>query len=124
MKNRAKIDIFIYRGDTAEFSYQVIDVNDDTGEEVIADISSFNITGQARYSSDSDEVWHNFDIVKKDPKNGIFSWSLTKQQSEELLPVGGFEPSSGVYDIQMEVNEKVYTFVYGSFAVSRDVTRA
>jgi hypothetical protein len=123
MSQRAQDDISIYRGDTPKFRYQVIDVDDETGEETIADITSFNISGQVRYSPDSSEVWFTFPITKTDPKNGIFEWSLTKQASEELLPVGGYEPETAVYDMQMEVNGSVFTFLHGAFSVTRDITR-
>ncbi|MGL4843969.1 MAG: hypothetical protein ACRC2Y_05035 [Aeromonas veronii] len=123
MTQRAQHDISIYRGDTPTYRYQVIDV-DEEGKETIVDLTSYNLTGQVRYSPDSSEVWFRFPITKTDPKNGIFEWSLTKQASEDLLPVGSYEPDTAVYDIQLELNGVVLTFLHGSFAVTRDITRA
>lgn len=123
MIKRAKYDISVYRGDTPKYRYQLTDVNDETGEETVIDITSFNIKGQVRYSADSQEVWFEFPINKTDPKKGIFEWSLTKQASEGLLPPGSFEPDTAVYDMQIEMNGAVFTFMYGSFKVTRDITR-
>ncbi|MGL4843859.1 MAG: hypothetical protein ACRC2Y_04470 [Aeromonas veronii] len=123
MIQRAQYDISIYRGDTPKYRYQLTDVNDETGEESIIDITNHTISGQVRYSADSSEVWFTFPITKTDPKKGIFEWALTKKASEELLPAGSYEPDTAVYDMQIEINGSVFTFLYGSFSVTRDITR-
>ncbi|ELA9841212.1 hypothetical protein V4F87_003254 [Vibrio parahaemolyticus] len=121
---RAQYDISIYRGDTPTFRYQMIDVNDETGEETVVDITNHEISAQVRYSPDSSEVWFEFPIRKTDPTNGIFEWKLTKEASEGLLQVGSFEPDTAVYDMQISINGSVFTFMYGNFKVTRDITRA
>ena len=120
---RAKADISIYRGDTPKYNYQLINIDDETGEEVNVDITNATISGQVRYDTDSPEVWFTLPITKTSPELGIFQWKLTKQQSEELLPVGSIEPNSAIYDIQIELNGAVFTFLYGSFTITRDITR-
>ncbi|KFA97562.1 hypothetical protein [Vibrio sp. ER1A] len=121
---RAQYDVSIYRGDTPTFKYQLIDVDDQTGEETPVDITDHTITAQVRYSPDSTEVWFTFPIVKVDAANGVFKWSMTKELSEEILPVGSFEPDTAVYDMQIERDGSVFTFMYGAFKVTRDITRA
>ncbi|MGF1787085.1 hypothetical protein L4D00_14920 [Photobacterium swingsii] len=120
---RGESPISIYRGDTATYRYQLTDENEETGEETVIDITDATIRGQVRYSPDSPEIWFELPIEKHDPKNGHFKWSITKEQSENLLPVGSFEPDTALYDIQIELNGAVFTFLYGSFVVTRDITR-
>ncbi|KJR15229.1 hypothetical protein [Vibrio parahaemolyticus] len=120
---RASYDIEIYRGDTPKFNYQLISVNQETGEETPVNITHHTITGQARRNSESSEVWFTLPIVKTDVTKGMFAWQLTKSDSENLLPVGASESDSAIYDIQVEVNNNVFTFMRGSFKVTRDITR-
>ncbi len=120
---RGESPISIYRGDTATYRYQLTDINEETGDETPIDITNATIKGQVRYSPDSSDVWFELPITKHDAKNGWFKWSITKQQSEDLLPVGSFEPDTAMYDIQIELNGAVFTFLYGSFVVTRDITR-
>lgn len=120
---RGESPISIYRGDTATYRYKLTDVDDNTGEETDIDITEATIKGQVRYSADSTDIWYEFPIEKHDPKNGGFKWTITKQDSENLLPVGSFEPDTAIYDIQIALNGAVFTFLYGSFAVTRDITR-
>ncbi|EHM6953377.1 hypothetical protein KGV31_002176 [Vibrio parahaemolyticus] len=120
---RAEYDISLYRGDTPTYRFQIIDVDDDTSEETIVDITESNISGQVRYSPDSD-IWFNLPITKTDPTNGIFEIPFTKQLSETILPVGSFEPDTAMYDIQLERDSSVLTFMYGKFRITRDITRA
>ncbi|MFL1802314.1 hypothetical protein ACJW8F_13115 [Plesiomonas shigelloides] len=124
MIQRAKYDIKIYRGDTPKFRYKLTNIDDESGEESVIDITDYQIKGQVRYSSESPDVWFEFPIQKTDPKNGIFEWKLTKEASENLLPVGSFEPDTAVYDIQISIGDSVFTFMYGSFSVTRDISRA
>lgn len=120
---RAVHDISIYRGDTPKYIYQLLEVDSTTGEEVPVNISAHTITGQVRRNADSDEVWFTFPIVKEDVANGKFSWKVTKELSEALLPIGSSLPDTAFYDIQMEVSGDVFTFLTGAFKVSRDITR-
>ena len=120
---RAEYDISVYRGDTPTYRFQVIDVDDDTSEETIVDITEHVITGQVRYSPDSD-VWFNLPITKTEPSNGVFEIPFTKALSDSILPVGSIEPDTALYDIQMSHSDKVFTFLYGKFRISRDITRA
>lgn len=120
---RGESPITIYRGDTATYRYQLTDVNDETGEEVPIDITNAVISGQVRYSPDSSDVWFELPIEKHDPKLGHFKWTITEQASQDLLPVGSFEPDTATYDIQIKLNNAVFTFLYGSFVVTRDITR-
>ncbi|HHG3075766.1 TPA: hypothetical protein ACPVXB_001024 [Vibrio parahaemolyticus] len=120
---RAKYDFEIYRGDTPTYLFKLIDVNEETGEEVPIDITEHNIKGQVRYSPDSLDTWFEFPLEKIDPKNGTFKLAITKETSESLLPVGSLEPDTAVYDMQIEINNSVFTFMYGSFRITRDITR-
>ncbi|WP_347368035.1 hypothetical protein [Vibrio vulnificus] len=120
---RAQQDINILRGDTYTFRYQLIDVNEETGVETPVNITDHKINGQVRYSPDSSDVWYTFPITKPDAAKGVFQWTLNKADSENLLPVGSFEPDTAFYDIQIEINNAVFTFMHGNFKVSRDITR-
>ncbi|WMB74231.1 hypothetical protein RA178_06340 [Shewanella oncorhynchi] len=120
---RATYNIEIYRGDTPKFSYQLISVDQETGEEVPVDITRHILTGQVRRNSETDTVWYEFPLVKSDPTQGKFYWQITKADSENLLPTNSKESDNAVYDIQIEFEENVFTFVKGSFKITRDITR-
>ncbi|EKD9324333.1 hypothetical protein OS347_000758 [Vibrio vulnificus] len=123
MIQRAIYDIAIYRGDTPIYTFGLTDKNEETGEEVPVDITNHTIKGQVRYTPDSSEVWFEFPIVKTDPTNGIFKFAVTKEMSEQLLPAGSIEPDTAEYDMQIELNNSVFTFMHGKFRVTRDITR-
>lgn len=121
---RAQHDIEIYRGDTPKFTYQLAHVNNDTGEELPVDISLLDITAQVRRNMDDTAIWYSFPIKKVDTANGIFSWQITKEDSENLLPPNSTGTNTAVYDIQLSVDgSDVYTFMHGQFSVVRDITR-
>ncbi|EIE5875893.1 hypothetical protein LDV99_002752 [Vibrio parahaemolyticus] len=120
---RAKYDIEIYRGDTPKFNYQLLSVNNETGAEEPVDITHHNITAQVRRNADSNDVWFTLPIQKVDAVQGKFMWQLTKEQSESLLPPTSSDSDSAIYDIQVEVDGNVFTFMHGAFKVTRDVTR-
>lgn len=120
---RAVEDIQIYRGDTPTHWYQIMEVNDETDEETPLDINRHTITAQVRYSPESIDTWFTLPIEKVDPDKGIFQWRLTKAQSEELLPVGSGLPNTAVYDMQIEIEGSVFTFMVGKFSVTYDITR-
>ncbi|AGG58283.1 hypothetical protein VPDG_00122 [Vibrio phage henriette 12B8] len=126
---RGTSPINVYRGDAYTWQYQMVDVDDDSGIRTVIDITNFDITGQVRYTADNDTVWFTLPIVKSDPVNGIFEWTLTETASKNLLPPGATTPSSAVYDIQLRIPNadpnlvRVLTFLTGTFAVSTDVTR-
>lgn len=120
---RAIYDIEVYRGDTPKFSYQLISVNQETGEEEPVDISRHTLTGQVRRTFDADKVWYEFPLIKSDAAQGKFYWQITKADSENLLPSNSTESDSAMYDIQIEFEDNVFTFVRGSFKITRDVTR-
>ncbi|ELH4810058.1 hypothetical protein Q9X96_003091 [Vibrio vulnificus] len=123
MIQRAIYDIEIYRGDTPIYTFGLTDKNEETGEEVPVDITNHTIKGQVRYTPDSSEVWFEFPIVKTDPTNGIFKFAVTKEMSDQLLPAGSIEPDTAEYDMQIELNNSVFTFMHGKFRVTRDITR-
>lgn len=120
---RASHDIEIYRGDTPKFTYQLIHVNNETGEEIPVDITHHNITAQVRRNADVMEIWYTLPIVKTDPINGVFVWAISKEDSENLLLPISTASNTAVYDIQVEVDGKVFTFMTGTFSVTRDITR-
>lgn len=120
---RAQYDIEIYRGDTPVYKFQLVDVNEETGEEVPVDITEHTIKGQVRYTPDSIDTWFEFPIEKVEPENGVFKFVVTKDISEQLLPVGSIEPDTATYDMQIELNNAVFTFLHGKFRVTRDITR-
>ncbi|MCU8498505.1 hypothetical protein M2G70_07480 [Vibrio vulnificus] len=120
---RANYDIEIYRGDTPKFKYQLLSVNADTGEETPVDITHHNITAQVRRNSESSDVWFTLPIVKDDLLNGKFSWQVSKTDSESMLPVASTDSDNAIYDIQIEVDGSVFTFMRGAFKVTRDITR-
>ncbi|ENM2831984.1 hypothetical protein AB6Q85_002331 [Vibrio cholerae] len=121
---RASYDIEIYRGDTPKFRYQLLQVDQDTGEETPVDITHHTITAQVRRNADSSDVWFALPIVKDDIKNGKFHWKINKTDSESMIPVGSTDSDNAIYDIQMEVEESVFTFMRGAFKVTRDITRS
>ncbi|WP_188013156.1 hypothetical protein [Photobacterium damselae] len=120
---RAIYDIEIYRGDTPTFEYQLLDVNEDTGKETPVDITNHTIRGQVRYSPESNETWFEFPIEKTSAKQGIFQWKVTKEMSQNLLPVGSGISNEAVYDLEIELNGAVFTFMVGKFSVDYDITR-
>ncbi|HDI3263888.1 TPA: hypothetical protein PMC50_002509 [Vibrio cholerae] len=121
--DKANHDIHIYRGDTPSFYYQLLDVNDETGEETPIDITRHTFKAQVRYNVEDPDIWFELPIVKHNPKQGQFKWSVTKEVSEQLLPFGSGLPNTAVYDIQAELEGAVFTFAYGKFNVSRDITQ-
>ncbi|WP_028022245.1 immunoglobulin domain-containing family protein [Enterovibrio calviensis] len=123
MIQRANHDIEIYRGDTPKFTYQLVQMNVDTGEEEPVSLAAYTITAQVRRGADSAEVWYQLPIEKTDSTNGVFSWQLTKADSENLLLPASPLSDSAVYDIQLETNGAVFTFIAGTFKVLRDTTR-
>lgn len=120
---RATYDIEIYRGDTPKFNYQLLSVNQETGEEAPVDITHHTITAQVRRNTESNDIWFTLPIVKTNAVQGRFSWQLLKEDSENLLPVGTTDSDNAIYDIQVEVDNNVFTFMRGSFKVTRDITR-
>lgn len=120
---RALYDISVYRGDTPTFKYQILDINDETGEETPVDITRHTIKAQVRYSTESPEVWFELPIVKSDPTNGVFKWTVTKEISEDLVPVGSGVVNQAIYDMQIELEGSVFTFAYGKFTVNHDITK-
>ena len=120
---RASYDIEIYRGDTPKFNYQLLSVDPETGAETPVDITHHNITAQVRRNSESSDVWFTLPIIKTEVTQGKFSWQITKGDSESMLPAGSTDSDSAIYDIQIEVNGSVFTFMRGAFKVTRDVTR-
>lgn len=119
---RANADLTVYRGDTEIYGLQVIDVDENTGVETPIDITEATIKGQVRYSSDSD-IWFELPITKLDPTNGICEIRFTADFSASLLPVGSIEPDTAIYDVQIERAGEVFTFLYGKFTITRDITR-
>ncbi|WP_068871991.1 hypothetical protein [Edwardsiella tarda] len=122
MIKRAQHNITVYRGDTPTFRYTLTDQRED-GSEVAVDLTNYTITGQVRYSPDGD-VWFQLPITKTDAAKGIFEIKFTKQLSETLLPAGGVGPDNAPYDLQIENNGAVFTFMVGNFTITRDITRA
>lgn len=126
---RATNPINIYRGDSYITQYSMIDVDEASGFETPIDITDFEITGQVRFRPDEPTIWFTLPIVKTDPTNGIFEWTLTESESANLLPVGATTPSSAVYDIQIRIPNadpdkvRVFTFLTGTFSVTTDITR-
>lgn len=126
---RAEAPISIYRGDSYTIQYKLTDINEQTGASTPVDISNFDITGQVRFTPDSDNIWFTMPIVKTDPINGLFEWTLTEAESKSLLPPGATTPNSAVYDIQLRIPDadpdkvRVLTFLRGTFSVTTDVTR-
>lgn len=128
---RGVYDMEIFRGDTPIFKFTVIDVeekiDEETGEPVYirtpVDITEHTITGQVRYSPDLPTVWFEFPIEKIAPKDGLFQIRVTKEISEALLPITSTEPDKAVYDMQIELDGNVFTFLTGNFSITRDVTR-
>ncbi|MCG6410397.1 phage baseplate upper protein [Vibrio fluvialis] len=120
--DRAQHDIQIYRGDTPKYRYKLTDI-DENGVEKPIDITGYQIDAHVRYSPDSHEIWFTLPIVKTDPLNGVFEWQITKEASQQLLEPGAITPDTAVYDIQITLGDNVYTFLFGSFSVIRDITR-
>lgn len=126
---RGTAPISIYRGDSYRTQYTLTDIDDATGITTPVDISNFDITGQVRFTPDSDQIWFTLPIVKTDSVNGVFEWVLTEAESKALLPPGATTPNTAVYDIQLRIpdadpnNVRVLTFLQGSFSVQTDVTR-
>ena len=119
---RANEDLTVYRGDTEIYGLQILDVNEETGEETPIDITQATIKGQVRYSPDSD-IWFELPISKLEPLKGICEIRFTSEFSSSLLPVGSIEPNTAIYDVQIERAGEVFTFLYGKFLITRDITR-
>lgn len=122
MIKRAQYNITIYRGDTPTYKLTLVDQQED-GREVPVDLTHYNVTGQVRYSPDGD-VWFNLPITKKDPVNGVVEIKFTKQLSDSLLPPGSGGADNAPYDVQIERDGAVFTFLTGKFSITRDITHA
>ena len=106
-----KVDLSIYKGDSGQFR---ITVSDNFGSPV--DLTGATWDGDIRLKAADTTVITNFDItpVAGDPSSIDVKLPATK--SELLI-------SACVYDIEMRRGEEVTTLIYGTIAVTQDVSR-
>ena len=123
MSQSAKYDISVYRGDTPTWKMKLTHVSD-SGVRVPVDLSKGQtINGQVRYNTESTDVLYKLPITIIDAPKGLFSFTIDKNVSENLLPAGSSLSDTAVYDIQLSMGKSVLTFLAGGFTITRDVTR-
>lgn len=75
---------------------------------------------QVRVKPDSDSVLATMTVTKDDEAGGVFTISMTKEQTR-ALPIGRF---SCHYDVQFTNSGEPTTPVMGRFSVKQDVSRS
>jgi hypothetical protein len=106
-----KVDLSVYRGDSGGFR---ISVKDNLNAPV--NVSTATWDGDIRLTAVAPTVLTSFTIV---PVSGD-----TSSVDVELSPASSALLSANcVYDIEMTLNGKVTTLIYGAIAVTQDVSR-
>lgn len=123
MANQAEYDITIYQGDTPRYLYKLQSIDPITGERTPVDITHHIFKGQVRKYLGDSKVWCELPIEKLDVEQGVFGWRFTKEVSEALIENAYIPSVEGFYDIQVEVDGIVFTFIKGKFTVVADITK-
>jgi len=120
-------DLEIYRGDSRVFEFQFVNIDNQTGIESVADLSTVNVKAQVRYAADSPDVWMELQPVIADAAKGLIRITINASKSAgSVLPGSSGAPSAGVWDMQFtdKTNpEIVDTVLVGKFIVQKDITR-
>lgn len=124
---RGVLDIVVYRGDSQVIELSFVNVDDETGNEVVMNLSDIEINSQVRYDFDDSSVWLDMKPRILDAAKGLVQILITASESAALAPPAeAGSPLTGRYDLQFKDKnnpEAVYTPLVGAFRVERDVTR-
>lgn len=120
-------DIEIYRGDSRVFEFSFVNIDNQTGIESVADLSTVNVKAQVRYSEDSPDIWMDLEPEIVNAATGLIRITINASKSAgAVLPSSSGAPSAGVWDMQFtdKTNpEIVDTVLVGKFIVRKDITR-
>lgn len=117
----AQYNICFIAGDDYEQLFQYLDES-----QQAIDLTDLTLTSQIRDSATSAAVVESFTITKTDAPNGFFTLSLTKAQTQALVPTGGTIPASDtfVYDVEeVDLAGVAFTRLGGTVTVTQSVTR-
>ncbi len=124
---QGKYDIDLYRGDSKVIELTFYDVDNTTGVETLSNLSTINVSAQVRYSVDSPDVLLDLQPAIVDATKGLIRITISSTKSGNVAPAAEpNSPVSGVYDLQFKDKanaEIVFTPIYGSFTIRKDVTR-
>lgn len=107
-----QVNLAVYRGDTGQFR---VTVSDDLGNPV--DLSGYTWDADIRLKAADPVVITSFTVTPVAGDTSSIDVALTIVEAE-LLPPGNL-----VYDVEMRKPGIVMTLIYGTIAVTQDVSR-